>query len=135
MDKEYCWWCLLLTPIICVILINFILYMIIEYQFDQVDILDNKVNIIVKPWRAFDNSTIIHCDYVKPCNITCIDYYNAAGHNLDGCDFNYLIIIICYTILIICDLTLVCSILKIIFGYYCYDKKEVQHFHLQQAEV
>ena len=105
--------CIIAFKILFLIIINLIMFLIILDQFEK-KTLENKNNLITKSFKAFNNMTTIECTSNKPCNITCIDYYEATDINLDECEFNYILLIICYCLIIIFNCIIIKSIIKII---------------------
>ena len=59
-EKEYsCWCCKLFCQLICVIICDIILFNIINNQYEEKEIIQNKVNIIIEPFPAYNNQIIL----------------------------------------------------------------------------
>lgn len=134
--QKSCWYFILFCPLICLTIFDIILISIVKEQNKEQKELENKINIIIDPFVAYDK-VIINCTSENPCNITCDEYFNMNNNELDDCKFSYIIILICILLIIFCNCPVLCKLSELICGYICYNcfNKETKHQQIQQGEV
>lgn len=134
--QKSCWYFMLLCPLICLTIIDIILVSIINQQYEEQKELENKKNIIIEPFVAYDK-IIINCTNVNPCNITCDEYFDMNYGELDDCKFSYIILCICILVIIFCNCPVLFKLIELSCGYICYHcfNKEQKHQQIQQGVV
>lgn len=129
--------CNLICPCCCIIIAIIVIIFIVNLILNKVDDnkkLNDQEYLISEPLKKKDN-TILYCSDMKPCNMTCSEYFKDTDEHYTDCIVTYtvniVIIIICVCGLIIC-LRFMKDIIVQVIDMLCCKKDEVSHSKLEQ---